>query len=151
MNSFNHETDEARTDDKGEKMIVFIGGSKTIKQLNTNVLLKLEEIIEENHHIVVGDCSGVDTLVQQYLFERGYKNVIVYVSGNKVRNNVGEWNVCHVPVEDGVSGFDFYRKKDIVMSDVADYGFMIWDGKSKGTYHNIMDLQERGKFVGVLR
>ena len=137
--------------DTGEKKTVFIGGSKTIKKLNTNVLLKLEEIIEKNHHIVVGDCPGVDTLVQQYLFERGYKNVIVYVSGDKVRNNVGEWNVCHVPVEDGVSGFDFYRKKDIAMSDVADYGLMIWDGKSKGTYHNIIDLQERGKFVGVLR
>lgn len=136
--------------DTGEKKTVFIGGSKTIKKLNTNVLLKLEEIIEKNHHIVVGDCQGVDTLVQQYLFDYGYENVTIYVSGETVRNNVGAWDIEHIPVEDGVSGFDFYRQKDIVMSD-ADYGLMIWDGKSKGTYHNIMDLQARGKFVGVLR
>lgn len=144
-------TNSKNANDKGWKMTVFIGGSKTIKKLNTNVLLKLKEIIEKNHHIVVGDCPGVDTLVQQYLFDYGYENVTIYASGETVRNNVGAWNVQHIPVEDGVSGFDFYRKKDIAMSDVADYGLMIWDGKSKGTYHNIMDLQERGKFVGVLR
>ena len=144
-------TNSKNANDKGGKMTVFIGGSKTIKKLNTNVLLKLKEIIEKNHHIVVGDCPGVDTLVQQYLFDYGYENVTIYASGETVRNNVGAWNVQHIPVEDGVSGFDFYRKKDIAMSDVADYGLMIWAGKSKGTYHNIMDLQERGKFVGVLR
>lgn len=127
---------------------VFIGGSKSIKELNANVLLKLEKVVEKNHHI--GDCSGVDTLVQQYLFDCRYENVTIYVSGDAVRNNVGEWNVCHIPVKDGVSGFDFYRQKDIAMSDVADYGIMVWDGKSKGTYQNIMDLNKQGKIVEIL-
>ena len=33
------------------------------------------------------------------------------------------------------------------MSDQADYGFMLWDGESKGTLNNILNLLERGKHV----
>ena len=35
------------------------------------------------------------------------------------------------------------------MSDEADYGFMLWEGKSIGTLHNILNLADRGKQVVV--
>ena len=35
------------------------------------------------------------------------------------------------------------------MSDEADYGFMLWDGKSTGTLNNILNLCERNKKVLV--
>lgn len=133
------------------KTTIFIGGSKNIKKLDSNVLFRLAELVQGNYRIVIGDCSGVDTLVQQYLSDCGYTNVMIYVSGENVRNNVGGWNVCHIPVADNVSGFQFYRQKDIVMAEEADCGLMIWNGKSKGTYHNIMDLKEKGKKVEVFK
>ena len=33
------------------------------------------------------------------------------------------------------------------MSDEADYGFMVWDGSSKGTLNNILNVLERKKRV----
>ena len=35
------------------------------------------------------------------------------------------------------------------MANTADYGFMIWDGESKGTLNNMMNLISRNKPVMV--
>ena len=35
------------------------------------------------------------------------------------------------------------------MANTADYGFMIWDGESKGTLNNMIDLISRNKPVMV--
>jgi hypothetical protein len=35
------------------------------------------------------------------------------------------------------------------MSDEANYGFMLWDGQSRGTLTSIIDLVGRGKPVAV--
>ena len=35
------------------------------------------------------------------------------------------------------------------MSEEADCGIMLWDGKSKGTLNNILNLLEQGKQVAV--
>jgi hypothetical protein len=35
--------------------------------------------------------------------------------------------------------------KDARMSLDADYGFMIWDGESKGTLNNVLNLVQQGK------
>ena len=48
-----------------------------------------------------------------------------------------------------VRGFQFYKQKDIAMANTADYGFMIWDGESKGTLNNMIDLISRNKPVMV--
>lgn len=138
----------------GEKEIdtkkVFIGGTKRMELLQPAIYEELNRIMRNNYQVVIGDCRGVDTLVQQYLKRRGYENVVVYASGNKVRNNVGGWKVCYVPAELELTPFEFYRQKDIAMAEVADCGIMVWDGKSKGTYRNIQDLHERGKEVKIL-
>ena len=54
-------------------------------------------------------------------------------------------NVKAVAVPPQIRGFDFYRQKDIAMAADADYGFMIWDGKSRGTYSNLVTLIENNK------
>lgn len=46
----------------------------------------------------------------------------------------------NVNVDDGIIGFEFYVKKDIEMAKRADVGFMIWNGKSRGTFNNIINL-----------
>jgi hypothetical protein len=37
-------------------------------------------------------------------------------------------------------GFDYYSLKDRAMAEAADYGLMLWDGKSKGTVNNVVNL-----------
>jgi hypothetical protein len=65
------------------------------------------------------------------------------------RNNVGHWSTREVPAPKGARGFDFYSAKDRVMADAAEYGLMLWDGKSKGTINNVVNLCREGKPVVV--
>lgn len=130
-------------------MKIFIGGSKTINAIDENVKSILNQIYKNNDSVLIGDCFGIDKVVQEYYENLKYENVEIFVSGNKIRNNVGNWKVNNISVSDKIKGFDFYRQKDIVMADESDYGFMIWDKKSKGTLNNIIDLYRRNKKVTV--
>ena len=125
-------------------MKVFIGGSKTLLQLTPQMCILLDELIQSGADILVGDCRGADTLVQQYLAGKNYRRVTVYASGTTVRNNAGNFAVKLVPA-DSAKGFDFYRQKDIAMANEADSALMFWDGKSKGTQHNISDMKAQNK------
>lgn len=130
-------------------MIVFVGGSKTISRLNAETISALDAICKAEDKIVIGDCFGADKLVQEYLVERQYANVEVYVSGENTRNNLGSFPEKHIPAE-GMSGFQFYRQKDIAMAKDADKGLMLWDGKTRGTLSNIQDMRAMGKEVRVI-
>ena len=130
-------------------MKIFIGGSKTINVLDENVKSILNRIYKNNNTVLIGDCFGVDKIVQNYFADLKYPKVKIYVSGNKVRNNVGKWKVKNISVSSEIKGFDFYRQKDIVMANESDYGFMIWDRKSKGTLNNIIDLICKDKGITV--
>ena len=44
-----------------------------------------------------------------------------------------------------MEGREFYTLKDMKMADDADYGLMIWDGKSKGTLKNIEEMKKNNK------
>ncbi|GAB1475526.1 hypothetical protein MASR2M70_03580 [Bacillota bacterium] len=130
-------------------MKIFIAGPRSIKKLDKVAQLKLENIIKENHTVLVGDAIGVDKLTQQFLSSSLYNNVIFYASQGKARNNLGGWRIEDVPVKKGTKGFDFYKAKDIKMAEDADYGFMIWNGKSKGTLNNIINLAGLNKKISV--
>jgi adenine-specific DNA-methyltransferase len=110
-------------------MKVMISGSRSIKALTPEVYQTLDKIIELNFDIVIGDCWGVDALVQVYLAKKNYTKVTVYYSGKFPRNNKG-FNTVHIPSNS-------HTAKDIALSNIADYGLAIWDGKSKGTLANI--------------
>ena len=130
-------------------MKVFIGGAKAITALPEPVIGKLQTICEKQYDILVGDCSGVDSAVQKLCAGLSYDKVVVYASNGKARNNLGGWPVQCVKVAQGLTGFDFYRQKDIAMAEAADCGLMVWDGKSAGTRKNIRTLLELGKIVLV--
>lgn len=108
---------------------VFISGSRSIKSLPFDALESLERIIDQGFTILVGDCFGVDTLVQDYLAERHYRNVIVCHIGARPRNNRG-FQTHQVP---GTRQTD----KDAYMGRKANFGLAIWDGASPGTAKNI--------------
>ena len=110
-------------------MKVIISGSRNLKVLNKEIIETLKKIMELNLDIIIGDCYGIDTLIQRYLKSRNYQKVTVYHIGNHPRNNLG-FNTVKVQ---GKS----YKDKDIAMCRIANYGLAIWDGKSRGTSANI--------------
>src|SRR5260370_20060979 len=65
------------------------------------------------------------------------------------RNNLGSWPTVEVSAPPGTRGFDFYSVKDRAMADGAEYGLMLWDGKSKGTVNNVVNLSRDHKPVVV--
>jgi hypothetical protein len=128
---------------------IFISGSISIKNINGPIISRLDNIIRNGHEILIGDADGVDKSIQTILANRSYKNVVVYCSGGSCRNNVGKWNVANVPVPPSTKGRKFYMLKDDQMALDADYGFLIWDGKSAGTINNLSNLIKLGK-VGLV-
>lgn len=130
-------------------MKVFISESISIKSLDDRVVEKLDSIISKGYTILIGEAYGVDLLVQRYLNKCKYSNVKIYASNGKVRNNVGNWEVIPIIVNNVSTGREFYTAKDIAMSRGEDIGFAIYDGASKGTRANINRLKEMRKNVIV--
>ena len=128
-------------------MKVFVAGSKNISSLDREVQRRLSSICEKGYSILVGDCYGVDSQVQEFCFHNNYRDVSVYANNGFPRNNIGAWPVNTIIVTASVKDFEFYSKKDAAMCRDADYGYMIWDGRSKGTLRSIADLAEQGKMT----
>ncbi|HVT46825.1 MAG TPA: hypothetical protein VHD57_03480 [Vicinamibacterales bacterium] len=128
---------------------VFIAGSRQITRLPAEVKTRVDAMIDKGFQILVGDANGADEAVQSYLAEKAYPNVVVHCMERHCRNNVGQWPMHEVPGPKGARGFDFYSAKDRVMADAAEYGLMLWDGKSKGTINNVVNLSRDRKPVVV--
>jgi hypothetical protein len=120
--------------------IVFVAGSRQVSQLPAEVGSRLDTMIEKGFQILVGDANGADKAVQRYLADRSYPNVLVHCMKDHCRNNVGNWPTREVAAPRGAKGFEYYSVKDRAMAEAADYGLMLWDGKSKGTVNNIVNL-----------
>jgi hypothetical protein len=128
---------------------IFIGGSRYVSRLGAPIRARLDTIIEKGLPVIVGDANGADKAVQQYLFSRNYDLVEVFCSGTKCRNNVGHWKTRQIDVDPRERGYRFYAAKDRVMAREADFGFMVWDGKSMGTLLNVLRLLRQDKKVVV--
>jgi hypothetical protein len=123
---------------------VFIGGSQSITKLPTTVAARIDKIVESDFTVLIGDAGGVDACVQKYLAEKAYANALVFCTG-ACRNNAGGWKTVVISANAGEKGFDFYALKDREMASEADYGLMVWDGKSKGTLNNVLNLLDENK------
>ena len=128
---------------------VFIGGSRRISRLDEQVRRRIRRIVEKRLPVLVGDASGADKAVQEYLRGEGYDLVEVFCSGESCRNNVGGWPVRAVPVSGKRRGFAFYATKDRAMAEDAAFGLMLWDGESVGTLMNVLRLVRSHKRVVV--
>lgn len=124
---------------------VFIGGSRHVSRLPSHAKERLNNVIESGFPILVGDANGADKAVQKHLFAAHYEQVTVFCSGDTCRNNLGQWKTNHVRTSKDVKGFQFYAAKDREMARDADFGLMIWDGKSAGTVLNVLRLVRAGK------
>lgn len=128
---------------------VFIGGSRRLSQLNKDVNRRLDNIIEKGFTVVVGDANGADKAVQRYLASKHHQKVIVFCMAGECRNNLGKWPTRDITAAPGARGFAYFSTKDRAMVEEADYGLMLWDGKSRGTLTNVVDLVRQGRPVVV--
>ena len=130
-------------------MTVFIGGSRRISRLNDTVKSRADNIIRQGLRVLIGDANGTDKAMQQHFAAKAYKNVVVYCMGKRCRNNLGSWPTRYIYAERNRKDFAYYATKDLEMAKEASGGFMIWDGKSKGTLNNILNLLLQQKKVVV--
>lgn len=124
---------------------VFIGGSRHVSRLPAPALERLSNVVSSGFPVVVGDANGADKAVQKFLAEKNYGEVTVYCTGESCRNNLGAWQTRHISAPRSAKGFDFYAVKDREMAKSADFGLMIWDGRSIGTLLNVLRLVLNGK------
>jgi hypothetical protein len=129
---------------------VFIAGSRRLSRLNPNVRQRLDNIVDKDLSVIIGDANGVDKSVQHYLNSIRYANVTVFCMEGSCRNNIGDWPTRAIrAVDPGRRDFAYYSTKDRAMAAEADYGLMLWDGQSRGTLTNIVSLVRQGKPVVV--
>lgn len=130
---------------------IFLGGSQTLTALPDLAKTRLDKWMTEKALLLVGDCKGADRLLQAYLHEKGYEFVFVFVSGDEIRCNEGEWEVIHCHGDGLPHTYEYYKVKDRAMVNMADKALMLWDGKSSGTRENIIDMRQQGKPVSILQ
>ncbi len=129
---------------------VFVAGSRRLSRLNKDVKRRIDNIVDKGLAVMVGDANGVDKAVQRYLSSRHYSNVLVFCMEGGCRNNVGGWPTRKIAAPDPVRrDRAYYSTKDRAMAEEADYGLMLWDGKSRGTLRSIVDLVRQKKPVVV--
>lgn len=134
---------------------VFLSGSRKIWKLNEQVLDRLQNILDQSLDVLVGDANGVDKAFQKYLSVQGYDRVTVFYAGEEPRNNLGDWATRRVENVKKLRGRALHTQKDRLMADIADFGFVVWDGRSVGSLANIAEMIKRGKrslvFLNPLR
>lgn len=128
---------------------VFVAGSRQLSRLPADVKNRLDTMLEKGFQILIGDANGADRAVQRYLADKSYPNVLVHCMKDHCRNNVGNWPTREVAAPLVAKGFDYYSLKDRAMAETAEYGLMLWDGKSKGTVNNVVNLSRDNKPVVV--
>lgn len=126
-------------------MTVFVGGSRRISRLNDTIRTRADNIVRQGLKVLVGDANGTDKAMQHHFAAKDYKNVVVYCMGGHCRNNLGNWPTKHISAERSTRDFSYYATKDQEMAKEASCGFMIWDGKSKGTLNNVLNLLRQQK------
>jgi adenine-specific DNA-methyltransferase len=95
--------------------------------------------------VLIGDASGADKAVQAFFQDKGYRKVTVFCTAGACRNNLGAWKVEAVESPHRTRDFEFFTAKDAEMARRADFGLMLWDGKSSGTLVNVARLVSASK------
>ena len=133
---------------------IFICGSISIKFLNETIRRELDNIIEKKYNVLIGDAEGIDKLVQEYLTNKGYKDVTVYYTGDKPRNYINDFNSKRVNYDEKLDKQSNKQRekqqfKDRKMVAECDISYCIWNGKSKGTYENIKKVLDSNKDIEI--
>lgn len=125
-------------------MKVFLGGSIKLSTLPSPVVQLLAKEIANGASFAVGDAMGIDLAFQRFLKANFVKTLTVFHS-DILRNNIGDWPTEFVESDLKSSGKDKFTIKDRRMTELANCGIMVWDGRSAGTLANVIDLLQHEK------
>jgi len=130
---------------------VFISGSISIKKLPQEVKNSISKIINQNFEIVVGDASGIDTLIQDYCLSLNYFNVTVNSISICPRYKASEnFKTKYIEVSNSIKKErERQQQKDKAMTMDSEFTFTIWDGESKGSYDNILRGLDNNKKIKI--
>ncbi len=130
---------------------VFVSGSISIKTLPFEVIKSFDKIIAQNIHVHVGDADGVDILTQRYFASNSYTNITICTIYDRPRNiSSNLFAINRVDYDKNIkSEREKQTAKDNYMTTHTDYSFVIWDGKSKGSYANIQRAFEHDKKLKI--
>lgn len=130
---------------------VFISGSISIKELNSGIIESLENIISKNYKVLIGDAPGTDTLIQDFFSKSNYINVEIYSIFSSPRYTANKNFLSkYINVSSEIKNErERQTYKDEAMSNDSDFSFVIWDGKSKGSFANIKRAIENNKKLKV--
>lgn len=130
---------------------VFISGSIAIKELPNEVIESFDKIISQNIHVYVGDADGIDLLTQNYFASKNYTNITVCTIKEQPRSLASNhFNIKQVNYDKNLKSHREQQTfKDSYMTIHTDYSFVIWDGKSKGSFANIKRTFDQEKKLKV--
>lgn len=130
---------------------VFISGSISIKQLSQEVKNSINKIIKQNFEILVGDAQGIDTLIQNYCLSLNYYNITIYSIYSFPRYKASDnFKIKYIEVPNSIKRErERQQEKDKAMTLDSEFTFTIWDGKSKGSYANILRGLNNSKKIKV--
>lgn len=127
--------------------VVFVSGKvKYDKELDEAVASELDNVMKSKSNIIVGDAPGSDKLVQDYLNEKGYRNVKVYTSDLNARNNSGMWQVIRIASNKQLDETKRRELKDIAMTNLATKAIAIMpedDRSGSAMSNNISRLRDK--------
>ncbi|OQY12041.1 MAG: hypothetical protein B6I31_03830, partial [Desulfobacteraceae bacterium 4572_19] len=130
-------------------MKAFISGSMSITEFDINIIQGLKHIVKYNHGVLVGDAVGVDKQIQLF-FSNTENEVTVYGIYNKPRVLISNrYKYKRIVTDSTLTARKRQMQKDAAMTRDADYLFVIWDGKSYGSYSNIIRGLQLNKIVIV--
>jgi hypothetical protein len=128
---------------------VFIGGSRRLTRLDAEVNQHIDKFIKQNVSIIIGDANGIDKAVQKYFKSKTYDKIEVFCMQGNCRNNIGGWVLREISGHSNKRDYSYHAIKDQQMAEEATLGFMIWDGKSRGTLANVFRLIQKQKPVDL--
>lgn len=139
---------------------VFISGTSKLqdksstyyrKKLPKPIQNEIDGYIRDKKKIIVGDAPGLDTAVQNYLADKGYRKVVVYGT-DKTRQNSGKWREKIVK-GDGYepNSSEWHALKDKAMQDDAYEGLavILEKGGASATRKNVEELVRQNKKVKI--
>ncbi len=119
---------------------IFISGSISLKKLDFKILASLDKIILKKYKVLVGDAFGIDSAIQEYLNQKQYFDVEVHSIYSQPRNIISSsFKTIKVDFDETLkSEREKQTFKDVFMTKNSDTSFVIWDGKSTGSFQNIL-------------
>ncbi len=127
---------QSNTRTENNKLLLMGSSAFKAKELPTEIKERIDEAVKRGMTIIVGEAPGASRLYQDYLKEKGYKNVVVG-HAVRLRYNAGNWRVMQY-------GKDLKERERNMIED-CDSAVIIWMNNSGVIAENLELLKRLGK------